>query len=197
MASATNGRTHDQSGIEPVAAIEKAPGALAPQAGRSADIMELVMADHRRIRRLREALQDVARTAGDSGSAWLPAYVWQRFSGLLMAHFDAEEEICYLPMFMACPYPATRWRDAIADHEDIREDIREASLQRACSPQWWRAVSAALTASAEHLDREEASILADCLPRLTSSRRRALGRQWVAFTGAWAGDSTYRIFRGT
>ena len=72
------------------------------------------MADHRRIRRLCAALQYVTRSAAESGPAWLPAYVWQRFSGLLMAHFEAEEQTCYLP-FLPGPDPAASWPDAIAE----------------------------------------------------------------------------------
>lgn len=160
-----------------------------PGAGWPADIVELIMADHRRIRRLRGALQDAARYDGDAGPGWILPHAWQRFTGLLVAHFEAEEEICYLPMFGPGPQAAGRRREATADHDDIREAVREASLHRVGSARWWRAARAVLAASAEHLDREECGVLAGCLPRLTMSQRRALGRQWSAFTAAWAQDS--------
>ena len=48
---------------------------------------------------------------------------------------------------------------------------------------------AVLAGSDEHLDREECGVLAEGLIRLTMSQRRALGRQWSAFTAAWAQDS--------
>lgn len=135
---------------------------LAPGGGRPADVIELIMADHRRIRRLRGALHDAARYNGDSGPDWMLAAAWQRLADLLEAHTQAEEEICYLPMFGPGPQATERRREAIADHDDIREAIREASLHRVGSALWWRPVRAVLAASAEHLDREERGVLADC-----------------------------------
>lgn len=145
------------------------------------------MADHRRIRRLCASLDDAMRRLGDSGPAWMPGHVWQRLADLLQVHARAEEEICYLPMF-ACSPPAT-WRAAIDDHDDIREVISEASLHRAGSASWWRVVHAVIAASITHLDREERGILAHCLPGLTMSRRRELGRQWLSFIAAWTLDA--------
>lgn len=168
-----------------------------PGAGRPADIVELIMADHRRIRRLRGAVQDAARFDGDAGPGWILSHTWQRFTGLLVAHFEAEEEICYLPMFGPGPQAAGRRRDAVADHDDIRETIREASLHRAGSARWPRAAVAVLARSAEHLDREECGVLAECPIRLTMSQRRALGREWSAFTAAWAQDSELQARWGT
>ena len=83
-------------------------------------------------------------------------------------------------------------REAIADHDDIREAVSEASRQPAGSALWWRAVRAALAASTGYLDHEERGVLAHCLLRLTMSRRLELGRQWSAFIAAWAQDATLR-----
>jgi hypothetical protein len=157
-------------------------------AGHPTDVIELIMTDHRRIRRLSEALDNAARYRGDSGQNWTPARVWQRLAALLEAHTRAEEEICY-PLSGCSPQNAGRWRDAIDDHEDIREAIGEASLQRAGSTLWWRAVRAVLAASAGHLDREERDVLPHCLAGLTVSQRRELGRQWLGFIAAWTLDA--------
>jgi hypothetical protein len=164
--------------------------------GRWGDIIELVMADHRRIRRLGGALQDAARANGTCRPDWMLAHVWQRFAGLLAAHFRAEEEICYLPMFGPGPQAAGQRREAVADHDDIREAVGEAGFQRVGSALWWRPVRYALAASAAHLDREEDGVLAGCLPRLTMNDRQALGRQWSVFTAAWAQDFTHRTRQG-
>jgi hypothetical protein len=156
--------------------------------GRAADVIDLIMADHRRIRRLRAALSDTVRCASDFGPRWAPDQVWHLLTGLLITHFQAEEEICYLPMFGPGPEAAERRHEAVADHDDIREAIGEASLQRPGSALWWHAVRAALSAVIDHLDREESGVLADCLSRLTMSQRLALGHQWVVFTAASAQD---------
>ena len=147
------------------------------------------MADHRRIRRLRAALDDAVRCGGDSGSGWMLSHVWERLAGLMEAHAQAEEEICYLPMSGASPHAGEWRRAAVADHDDIREAIGEAALQPVGSALWWGAVRAALAVSADHLDREERAMLAGCLPRLTISQRLELGRQWLEFIAAWRLDA--------
>ncbi len=105
-------------------------------------------------------------------------------------HTQAEEHICYLPMFRSGPRATERMREPVADHNDIREIIGEASMQPVGSAPRWRAVRTVLTVSAEHLEREERDILPDCLLGLTMSRRKELGRQWCAFVAAWRADAT-------
>lgn len=156
--------------------------------GQAADVIDLIMADHRQIRRLREALDDAVPGASGSGPHWVPGRVWYRLTVLLIAHFRAEEEICYLPMFGSGPGAAGRRHEAVADHDDIREAIGEASLQRPGSALWWRAVRGALAIGVDHLDREESGVLADCLHGLTMSQRLALGQQWSVFTASCARD---------
>jgi hypothetical protein len=155
--------------------------------GCTGDIIELVMADHRRIRRLCEAL-DAATQPGDCGSRRIPVQLWQQLADLLVAHFEAEEEICYLPMFQGIPQAARRHRETVADHDDIREAVEEASLRPVGSASWWRAVGAAVAASTDHLDREESDVLAGCLPRLTRDQRLMLGHRWSAFIAARTQD---------
>ena len=87
------------------------------------------MVDHRRVHRLSEVLDDAARSRGDSGQTWRLAHIWQRLAALLEAHTPAEEGICY-PLSGCSPQDNGRRRDAIDNHEDIREPIGEAaSLQ--------------------------------------------------------------------
>jgi hypothetical protein len=158
---------------------------VAPRSGPPADVVELILADHRRIRRLREVLDDAVRRGAASGPAWVLGHVWERLAELLEAHTWAEEEICYLSMSESSPDPAEWRRAVIADHDDIREAVGEAALRPAGSALWWAAVSAALAINADHLDREERDILAGWLPRLTMSQRHELGHQWLAFVSAW------------
>jgi hypothetical protein len=71
------------------------------QGANSADVIELIMADHRRIRRLSTTCPSCKelRHDGDPRPDWMPGHVWQRLADLPVAHTQAEEEICYLPMF--------------------------------------------------------------------------------------------------
>jgi hypothetical protein len=169
--------------------------ALAPAGGRPADVIELIMADHRRIRRLSEALYDAVRCAGDLDENWMLAHVWQRLSGLLEAHTRAEEEVCYPVMLRSGAQADELRRGAIADHDDIREAVAEASLRRVGSALWWRAVRAVLDCTAEHLEREERGVLARC--ELTAGQRRELGRQWSAFVAAWIQDAAPQAARSS
>jgi len=160
-----------------------------PGPGRQpGDVIELIMADHRRIRRLCQALDDAVSWSGSSGPDWIPAHVWQRLASLLDAHMRAEEEICHLPMYAGHAHAAERW-EAVADHDDIREAISEARLRPAGSRLWGAAVGAALVITAGHLDREERGPLAASLPRLTMRQRRELGTQYAGFITAWTLDA--------
>jgi hypothetical protein len=53
-----------------------------------------------------------------------------------------------------------RMQDAIADHDDFRQEVREAGLHAADSALWWRAVASALWASSDHAAREQRAALA-------------------------------------
>ena len=103
---------------------------LIPGAGaiRQADIIELILADHRRIRRLCDALYDTARYDGGPRPDWMLGPMWQRLADLLVAHTQAEEETCYLPLFGTGAQATERMRDSIADHDEIRR--RAASGRR-------------------------------------------------------------------
>jgi Hemerythrin HHE cation binding domain len=153
-----------------------------------ADVIELIMADHRRIGRLSDVLYDAARRDGGRSPDWIPGHVWQRLADLLVIHTRAEEQICYLSMFGSGARAAEQMRDSVADHDDIREVIGEASVQSVGSVPWWRAVRTVIAVSAEHLEREERDILPGCLLELTMSRRKELGGQWCAFIAAWRRD---------
>lgn len=154
-----------------------------------ADIIELILADHRRLRRLVTALGDATRNGEDPGATCMPAAVWDRLAGLLELHAEAEEEICYLSMFGPGQDAAARMQDAIADHDDIREAVAEARLHPPGSAAWWRAVTAARRASSDHIAREERGALAAFGRRSTPALRDELGRQWAPFITARTRDA--------
>jgi hypothetical protein len=161
--------------------------ALPAADGQPADIIELIMADHRRIIRLRHALDDAVRSGAGSGPDWVLAHVWQRLADVMEAHTRAEEEICYPSMFGAGQ--RGEWRAATADDDDICEAVSEASLKRPGSAQWWRAVGAGTAATARHIEQTGGDALVRWQLSLTVSQRREFGRQWSAFIAAWARDA--------
>jgi hypothetical protein len=158
------------------------PGA---EAGRPADIIELILADHRRIGRLCTVLSDTARYDDGPRPGWMAGHVWHRLADLLVAHTQAEEETCYRPGSGIGAQAAGRIRDSLADHDDIREIIGDAAAHTAGSAPWWRTVRTVMAVSAEHIEREEREVLPLWLPGLSISRRRELGRRWCAFMAAW------------
>lgn len=160
------------------------------EAIREADIIELILADHRRIGRLCHALYDTARYDAGPRPDWMLGHVWQRLADLLVAHTQAEDEFCYLPLFGTGAQDTERLRNSIADHDDIRGTIGQVAAQPVGSVAWWRTVRTVMTVSAEHLEHEERDVLPVWLPGLSMSRRKELGRQWCAFMAAWRPDAT-------
>jgi Hemerythrin HHE cation binding domain len=158
-----------------------------PNAGSnvSADIVELIMADHRRIGRLCAAVYDTARHSDQSGPDWMLGHAWQRLADLLVAHTRAEEETCYASLVSAGPRATGA---PVADHEDIRALIGEASVHPVGSVPWWHTVETVIEVSTEHHEREERDILPACVLGLGLNRRKELGRQWYAYMAAWRRD---------
>lgn len=148
------------------------------------DIIELMLSDHRRIRRQCRALQDMAGRETGTGPGGALAGVWDSLAGLIELHLCAEQEICWLPMCGTDPQGREQIAEAAAAASDIAEAIGAARLQPAGSQAWWRAVNAALSACAAQLGQEEDGILADFARRADRQARDRLGRQWLAFTAA-------------
>src|SRR5690242_7866099 len=155
------------------------------EASPSADIVELIMADHRRIRRLCRAVQDTGRQPGPD---WMLGHVWQRLADLLVAHTQAEEQTCYGYVPGTDPNAIWPMQDPLVVHEDIRKLIGETAENPVGSAPWWHAVSTVIELSTEHHEREERHILPRYVARLGLSRRKELGRQWCAFMASWPFD---------
>jgi hypothetical protein len=151
-----------------------------------ADIIDLILRDHQRIRRLTAARGQARCHPQGPPPAWAIADTWDQLAGLLEMHTSAEEEICYLPLSSSCPAVARQMEDACADHADIREAAAEARLQPAGSAPWWRAAGFALAACTSHLNHEENHVLAAFARCADPALRQMLGHQWMAFCTAWA-----------
>ena len=161
--------------------------ARGPDRGR-ADVLDLIHADHARIRRLLATAESAARRAEPARAPRMLSEAWDRAAVLLQADCDAEEEICY-PVLFGAAGAAALTGEARAEHDDIRAAVAEARLQEAGSPAWWRAVTAAITATREHFTHEEHGALAQIRHRTSPAQRRTLGRQWAAYMNARARDA--------
>jgi hypothetical protein len=146
-----------------------------------ADILEVILADHTRIRRVPGALDDAASYCEDPYAGRMQAPVWCRLADLLELHAETEEEICYLALL-------GQMQDAIADHDDFREEV--AGPHAAGSALWWRAVASARWASSDYVAREQRGALAALGRRAAPVLRNGLGRQWAAFIAARTREAT-------
>ena len=126
------------------------------------DITELILVQHQQQRRLFAALDDIAPTDHAALSA-----VWRWLSRLLEVHAAAEEAVFY-PRLLEVGRrrkpngdTADETKDAIKDHNDIRDAVRTSREHPVGSPSWWEAVRAARTANSDHMAEEERDDLAD------------------------------------
>jgi hypothetical protein len=150
-----------------------------------ADIVELVVAGQQRILLIQRALRDAGRPRA---SAWALATVWDRLADMIDVHAAAEEEICYLPMVAASSWSREQMQDAVAELGEIRDAAAEARLLPVASRSWWRAVTTAVSACAEHFDHQEQGVLADFRSRADRTLRQQIGGQWSAFVTARIAD---------
>jgi len=160
-----------------------------PVGEQVADIIELILADHRRIRRLLDALAAAGGREGTGSLGCHPGPVWRRVAELVLLHTEAEQEICYLPLFRDGPCAEAQWRDAIADHDDIRAALQETALLPTGSPAWWRAAAAVLRLTRDHMDAEEHGILRSFARRASPELRHELAQRWVSFAVARTRDT--------
>lgn len=149
-----------------------------------ADIIDLITADHLQIMRWAAKLGELCRQGADGNSGTTLAATWVTLASLIDLHMRADDEICGPAVFGTDPEGqilAREYRDA---HEDIREIIRETSLQPPGSPLWWRLARTALAAWAEQLDQEQHGPLASRRRRADPALRERLARQWRTFKDA-------------
>jgi hypothetical protein len=151
-----------------------------------ADIIEVVLADHDRIRRLMGALDNAARYGELGGAGWVVAQAWHRLAGLLDVHTAAEAEIWY-PAVSRLELPAgAGLREAVAGHDRIRAALQQASRLDIGSRPWWSTVTVLLRECSGHLDGFDSRAVSDLSGQLTFSARITLGDQWDSFVATRA-----------
>lgn len=163
---------------------QQAGGPAAPET--TADITDLIAAGQLHIMRWQARLGQLR--AGGAGPGPALAATWDTLASLIDLQMHAEDEICGPAICGSGPDGrALTWtiRDA---HEDIREIIGEANLQRPGSPLWWRTATTALAAWTQQVHREVYGPLADYRRRADPALRRRLSFQWRAFTEAQIRD---------
>ncbi len=139
-----------------------------------ADITQLILDDHETFRREFAALDDAVEPEQ------LRA-IWEPLAALLDLHAAAEEAIFYPQLLRRGDDAEAETVDAIGDHNDIRDEVREATRHPIGSSPWWDAVRKARTANSDHMAEEEDDALADFRRNAPLSVRVDLGHQFLKF----------------
>ena len=125
------------------------------------DITELILTQHHEQRRTFALLDELA-----DDPAGLAA-VWQRLTILREVHAEAEEKFFYPRLLEVgtgggdADSAASETKDAIKDHNEIRDAIAEAATHEVGSERWWAAVRACDEANSDHMAEEEREDLVD------------------------------------
>jgi hypothetical protein len=148
------------------------------------DITDLILRQHEDFRRRFVGLWDL-RPEGDVkalGSSW------RELADLLEVHASAEEAILYPVLLKKGGDEAPdETLDAIGDHNEIRDAVREAAKHVPSSTPWWDAVLECRKANDEHLAEEERDVIPDFREHSDPKLRHSLGKAWLEFEAAHAG----------
>ena len=144
-----------------------------------ADITELILADHTWFREQFARLDDLQ--ARESTKHDLQQ-VWRPLADKLDVHAYIEEKIFYPQLLKrGADDPEGETLDAIGDHNDIRDGVRDANKATPGSRPWWEAVGRAREANDEHMGEEERDALSDFRRNAPIGLREALGSQYREF----------------
>ena len=151
-------------------------------ANTSADITALILDDHERFRRAFAELDELQASPHATESDL--SQLWDPLAALLDLHAQAEEEIFYPQLLRRGDDAEEETLDAVGDHNDIRDAVREAGHQPVASSGWWESVGQARVANDEHMAEEEREALADFRRNSPKALRESLGRGFLRFKEA-------------
>lgn len=108
--------------------------------------------------------------------------VWRPLADKLDVHAYIEEKIFYPQLLKrGADDPEGETLDAIGDHNDIRDGVRDANAANVGTEAWWAAVDRTRSANDDHMGEEEREGLADFRRNAPIGLREALGRQYSEF----------------
>jgi hypothetical protein len=108
--------------------------------------------------------------------------VWRPLADKLDVHAYIEEKIFYPQLLeRGADDPEGETLDAIGDHNDIRDGVREANAAAVGTDQWWAAVGRTRVANDDHMGEEEREGLSDFRRHAPIGLREALGEQYSDF----------------
>jgi len=153
---------------------------------RAVEITEQILADHHEQRRMFALLDELGGNPAQLGP------VWERLTVLLEVHADAEERLFYPRLLNVVPGSGgagsaqDETKDAICDHDDIRDGIRRSRQHPVGSSDWWQAVRDTRIANSDHMAEEEREALADFRQHADWQARHDLGIEFAVYEAAHA-----------
>lgn len=146
------------------------------------DITQIILDDHRAQRALFAMIDDIKPSQTDALAA-----VWDRLSILLEVHAEAEEKFFYPPLLKIgagandADDAEEETRDAIKDHNEIRDAVKAVGKHKVGSKGWFEAVGEANKANGDHMAEEERQGLTDFRRSASLQERHDLAVQFVAY----------------
>ncbi len=146
------------------------------------DITRLILDDHHAQRHRFALLEQV-----DPSDTKTLGPLWDRLAVFLELHALAEEKIFY-PQLLKIgkgagdkKNAAAETRDAISDHNDIRDAVAKVADHEVGADSWFTAIAAVNKANSDHMGEEERESLADFRRHASLQKRHELGVAFVTF----------------
>jgi Hemerythrin HHE cation binding domain len=146
------------------------------------DITQLILDDHHEQRRLFAIIDQI-----DDSDVKSLTTVWGRLATFLEVHAEAEEELFYPTLLKlgegagGKASAASETKDAIKDHNEIRDAIAAVAGHRVGTAAWRKAVSGANKANGDHMAEEEREGLTDFRREAPLKVRHDLAVRFAAF----------------
>lgn len=145
------------------------------------DITQLIADDHIEQRRLFALIDELSPDDTEALKS-----VWTRLRVLLDTHALAEERFFYpelLKIGRGADHesPTEQTRDAIKDHNEIRDTAADVDRKELGSTEWFDAVGACNKANSDHMDEEERQGLTDFRRHGDLDLRHRLAVQFLQF----------------
>lgn len=139
------------------------------------DVIRLILDDHERFRSRFAELDGLRDDLQAANEIWLGLAAW------LEIHASAEEAVFYPALLQHVEGSEDETRDAIGDHDEIRDGIRRAAAAEVGGDEWWAGIQDARDANDEHLAEEERDDIPDLLRVASVEFRQELGAHYERF----------------
>jgi len=145
------------------------------------DVTQLILDDHAEQRRLFAIIEQIDANDHEALRA-----VWSRLRGLLDTHARAEEVFFYPELLKLGrgadgETPKGETKDAIKDHNEIRDTASRVDDEDVGSAKWFDAVAAANKANSDHIAEEERQGLTDFRRHTDTQLRHRLAVRFIGF----------------